>query len=212
MLLIKIALVVLIAWEICERWVWPKIKKQDPPGPGGLSTKVICIDTCHAESAYKHDQDAVAAAWCDQFRFGAVNETRRRAMNKRSFLRELEDFCLDEGLDLEVWEDYKFDALGIRLHDKKTNRAMQARVKRRNYEDTPIASANRIKRAWEAGAREKPGIEIQVPKEQQEAVLQAVKDYTEKEGIKVTYSKGEPQERPAGFFEEFSIHTDWRKK
>lgn len=31
MLLIKIALVVLIAWTVCERWVWPKIKKQDPP-------------------------------------------------------------------------------------------------------------------------------------------------------------------------------------
>lgn len=49
---------------------------------------------------------------------------------------------------------------------------------------------------------------VLTPKEQQEVILQAVKDYAEKEGIKVTYSKGEPQECPAGFFEELSIHKD----
>ena len=65
---------------------------------------------------------------------------------------------------------------------------MQARVKRRDYESTPIASANRIKRAWEGGNHEKPGVEIQVPNEQREIVLQAVKDYAEKEGIPVVES------------------------
>lgn len=75
----------------------------------------------------------------------------RRPRNKLLFLQELEDFCLFEGLDLKVWEDLEFDALGVRLHDKKTNRALQARVKREDYESTPIASANRIKRAWEGG-------------------------------------------------------------
>ena len=150
MLLIKIALVVLIGWTIFERWVWPKIKKPETSEPRGLRSKVIYIDACHAESAYKQDQDDEdAARRYNPFRI--TSEAKRRAENRRRFLQELEDFCLDEGLDLKVWEDLEFDALGMQLHDRKTSRALQARVKIEDYESAPILCANRIKRAWEGG-------------------------------------------------------------
>lgn len=99
MLLIEIALAFLIAWSICERWVFPAYKKPDPPKYPG------CFDPYHGGPC-----------------------------------------C----------------SVIIEAHEKQ----------------------------------------------QQEVILQAVKDYAEKEGIKVTYSKGEPQERPAGFFEGLSIHKD----
>lgn len=189
MLLVEIILVALIV-----KLLWPEIKSVLPDLEtikewlGIESPSRVYMDACHAEV--------------------------RRPRNRLRFLRELKDFCLFEGLDLEVWEDLEFDALGIRLHDKNSNRDMQARVKREDYESAPIASANRIKRAWEGGTRDKPVIEIQAREAvQQEVILQAVKDYAEKEGIKVTYSGSKPPwEYPPGFFEELSIHTDWRKK
>lgn len=130
MLTIKIALVVLIGWVICERWVWPKIKKQDPPEPPEPDT----------EDAARRGNP-----------FRATSEARLRAENRQLFIQEIEDFCLAEGLDLKVWEAFEFDALGIRLHDRKTNRAMQARVKREDYEERPAVSAARVMKTWEGG-------------------------------------------------------------
>ena len=155
MLLVEIVLVALII-----KLLWPGIKRVLPDLEtikewlGIKSPSRVYMDACHAEV--------------------------RRPRNKLHFLRELEDFCRYEGLDLEVWEDLEFDALGMRLHDRKTDRVLQARVKREDYESTPIASANRIKRAWDGETCEKPEVKIEIPPN--EAVLQAVKDYAEKGG------------------------------
>lgn len=127
MKLLILALIVLITWELYDR-VKEKLPEWVETIKGWLGIKSpsrVYMDDCHAGI--------------------------RRPRNKLRFLRELEDFCRYEGLDLKVWEDLEFDALGIQLHDRKTNRALRARIKREDYESTPIASANRIKRAWEGG-------------------------------------------------------------
>ena len=127
MKLLILALIVLITWELYDR-VKEKLPEWVETIKGWLGIKSpskVYLDDCHAGI--------------------------RRPRNRLRFLRELEDFCRYEGLDLKVWEDLEFDALSVRLHDRKTNRAMRARVKREDYESTPIASANRIKRAWEGG-------------------------------------------------------------
>ena len=133
MLLVEIVLVALII-----KLLWPGIKSL-LPDLETIKEWLGIKSPSHIEKTYI-DIDEIC-------------RVRRKAENRRRFLRELEDFCLFEGLDLKVWEDFEFDALGVRLHDKKTNRAMQARVKRKDYESTPIASANRIKRAWEGGSK-----------------------------------------------------------
>ena len=135
MKLIIIALVVLIAWVICERWVVPRYKKQDPPERRGPMPG-------EQEAARQYSV------------FMDTSHARIKSNNRRRFLQELMDFCLDEGLDLKVFEDFEFDALGVRLHDKKTDRAIQARVEREKYESTPILCASRIKRAWEGAENE----------------------------------------------------------
>lgn len=155
MRLLILALIVLITWELYDR-VKEKLPEWTETIKNWLGIKSpsrVYMDTCHAESAYKHDQDDEDAARCYR-PFRDTSEVRRKANNRLRFLRELEDFCLAEGLDLKVWENFEFDALGIRLHDRKTGRAVQARIEKEKYENEPLLSAGRIKRVWKGANHE----------------------------------------------------------
>lgn len=123
MLLIKTALVVLIAWTI-----WEKKK-----------TSIINL--------YKSIKK-----WIDAIRPSAVyidtGHANRRAENTHHFYRKLEMFSRTSGIEYKVWEDFKVDGLVVRLYDPKTNLAWQTLIKREEYEEDPITCMYNIRTSW----------------------------------------------------------------
>lgn len=133
-LLIKIVLVVLIASVIWEKKktkiinLYKSIEKWldyiFPP---------VYIDTGHASRE--------------------AEENRVKAENKLYFLRAVRDYCKAEGLDCKVGEDFKDDALYVMLYDTEKNIAWKTLIKRKDYEEDPIACAYEIKILWRAALK-----------------------------------------------------------
>ena len=123
MLLIKIALIILIAWVIWEKKktsiinLYKSIKKWID----AIRPSAIYIDTSHA---------------------------KRRAENTHLFYWKLEMFSRTSGIEYKVWEDFKVDGLAVRLYDPKTNLSWRTLVKREEYEEDPIACVDHIRTSW----------------------------------------------------------------
>lgn len=130
MLLIKIALAVLII-----KLLWPGIKRVLPDLEtikewlGIESPSRVYMDACHA----------------------GLSSVDSRVTNRLYFLKALEMFCRVEGLDLKVFEDFKEDALVVRICDTEKNLVMQTLVKRVEYEEMPAITLSNIKNQWRGG-------------------------------------------------------------
>lgn len=131
MLLIEIALIVLIASVIWEKKrtkiinLYKSIEKWldviFPP---------VFINTGHASRE--------------------AEENQMKAENKLSFLRAVRDYCMAEGLTCKVGEDFKDDAMYVIVYDTEKNIAWRTLVKRKDYEEDPIACVDDIKMTYKA--------------------------------------------------------------
>lgn len=127
MLLVEIILVALIV-----KLLWPGIKSVLPDLEtikewlGIESPSRVYMDDCHA----------------------GLSSADRRASNTHYFLKALEMFCRVNGLDCMVCEDFKEDALVVRICDTEKNLVMQTLVKREEYEEMPAITLSNIKNQW----------------------------------------------------------------
>lgn len=93
MKLIIIALVVLTAWSICERWVWPKIKKQDPPERRGPAPNAQEAAKQYSDWLSIKSPSRANAVWIE-FGHGVLTPNEAREI----VLQAVKDYAEKEGI------------------------------------------------------------------------------------------------------------------